>query len=459
MRLAGICIRLIFLVVFLSPVAVLAVEPFRIRVVEEETGWPVPLVELRTTHHVRFVSDNAGTIAFDLPELMGVETWFSVEGHGYEVPRDGFGFRGVCLKPKPGAEAEVKVKRRYPGKRLGRITGGGVFGESQRFGDEMDWTDQGILGCDSVQTARYRGRLFWAWADTILPGYPLGLYHMIGATTPAQPLNSFKPPVRLRYDYYGDNAGKPRVIGEISGRGPTWISGCVGLPTKTGTEKLIGTYVKVEPPLTVHESGLCVWNDDRRIFERHRLLWTKTDENRVPPPMPGGHAVFWTDKEGRDWVLFGHTFPSLKCAKTFEAWSNPESWIELERQTSVRALDGDEDITLHRASIAWNAFRKKWVTVFTQQNGKSSTLGEMWYAEADAPTGPWGPAIKVASHNRYTFYNPLVHADWAPADTGILLFEATYTRLFSKSANPTPRYDYNQVLYRLDLKELAEMLN
>ena len=35
------------------------------------SGWPVALVELRTVHGVRFVTDSAGLVAFDLPELMG----------------------------------------------------------------------------------------------------------------------------------------------------------------------------------------------------------------------------------------------------------------------------------------------------------------------------------------------------------------------------------------------------
>src|SRR5882757_431554 len=83
----------------------------RIEVVEKGTGWPVPLVELRTTHHVRLVTDNAGVIAFDLPELMGRETWFEVIGHGYEVPRDGFGMSGVRLKPEPGETLKVEVNR------------------------------------------------------------------------------------------------------------------------------------------------------------------------------------------------------------------------------------------------------------------------------------------------------------------------------------------------------------
>src|SRR5215510_11228330 len=62
--------------------SVAALQPCRIEVVEKGTDWPVSLVELRTTHNVRFVTDNAGVIAFDLPELMGRETWFDVIGQG-----------------------------------------------------------------------------------------------------------------------------------------------------------------------------------------------------------------------------------------------------------------------------------------------------------------------------------------------------------------------------------------
>src|SRR5687768_12042310 len=87
---------------FLFSVAAHASEPCRIEVVERGSGWPVPMVELRTTHQVRLVSDNAGLIACDLPELMGRETWFTVVGHGYEMPKDGFGMRGVRLTPEPG---------------------------------------------------------------------------------------------------------------------------------------------------------------------------------------------------------------------------------------------------------------------------------------------------------------------------------------------------------------------
>ena len=109
-------------------VARISAEPCRIEVVEKGSGWPVPLVELRTTHNVRFVTDNAGVIAFDLPELMGRETWFDIIGHGYEVARDGFGARGVRLRPEPGGSLKVEIARVNIAKRLGRLTGGGLDG-------------------------------------------------------------------------------------------------------------------------------------------------------------------------------------------------------------------------------------------------------------------------------------------------------------------------------------------
>ena len=36
-----------------------------------------------------------------------------------------------------------------------------------------------------------------------------------------------------------------------------------------------------------------------------------------------------------------------------------------------------------------------------------------------------------------------------------MLFEGTYTAEFTNRAQKTPRYDYNQILYRLDLNDPA----
>src|SRR5277367_5460739 len=81
--------------------------PFAIRVVDETTGRGVPLVELRTVDAARYVTDNAGLVAFDEPGLMGTEVYFHVKSHGYEYHADGFGNRGVRLRPEAGAEATI----------------------------------------------------------------------------------------------------------------------------------------------------------------------------------------------------------------------------------------------------------------------------------------------------------------------------------------------------------------
>ena len=92
-----------------------------------------------------------------------------------------------------------------------------------------------------------------------------------------------------------------------------------------------------------------------------------------------------------------------------------------------------------------------------QIDGKSSHLGEVWYAEAKHPTGPFSTAVKIATHDRQTFYNVGHHA-FLDRDGGKTIhFEGTYTNDFSGNPEKTPRYNYNQVLYRLDLGSEAVM--
>ena len=68
-----------------------------------QTGRGVPLVELRTVNGLRYVTDSNGIVAFDEPGLMGRSVFFHVNSHGYEFPKDGFGFRGKALTSDPAA--------------------------------------------------------------------------------------------------------------------------------------------------------------------------------------------------------------------------------------------------------------------------------------------------------------------------------------------------------------------
>lgn len=427
----------------------------KIVVTESGSGWPVPLVELKTTNLIRFVTDNAGVIAFDLPEFMGQEIWFDLQGHGYDIPADGFGNRGVRLLPERGKSIQIEVKRKIIAKRIGRLTGSGLFAESQKLGLEPHWRDAPLVGCDSVLNARHQGKLFWAWGDTTLARYPLGIFDTTSATTSLKPFEIFQPPLRPCFNYFHDSDGRPRGVAKMPGSGPTWLGGYVSLPDQSGQSRLVATYVKIQPPLEAYECGLCVWNETSSSFEPLRVVWSKSQQSPKPPVVPDGHPAFWTDESGQDFVLFGNPLPRVRCRARFEAWSDPAQWELLEPQKDIVSASDQKPIVPHTGSIAWNEFRQRWVTVFMQSFGKPSSFGELWYAESPSPTGPWGPAIKILSHNNYTFYNPRLHPEFSDQDPRVLIFEGTYTQQFADHPQPTPRYDYNQILYRLDLDDPA----
>ncbi len=427
--------------------------PCRIEVVEKETHWPVPMVELETNHRVKLVTDNAGRIAFDLPELLGKETWLSVASDGYEVPADGFGYHGVRLLLKPGEKFTIEINRTSIAKRLGRVTGAGLFGESQKLGLEAQWQETGVLGSDSVQNAVHNGRMFWIWGDTTIAKYPLGIFDSTSATTTVQPIEVFEPPLRIKLNYFTNADGQPRGVAKLSGKGPTWLTGLINLPDKSGKARLAAAYVKITPPMEAYEAGLCVWNDETQNFERLRKMWTKTESAPKHPPMPQGHPVIIDGDNGQQWALFGDPLPKLKCPATFEAWQDPKTWQVLKPQETFASATDGKPVKPSSGSIAWNSFRKRWVTVFMQVFGTPSAFGEIWYAEADSPFGPWRPAVKVLSHKNYAFYNPRLHPEFTPPDSPILLFEGTHSTTFANHAEPTPRYEYNQILYRLDLDD------
>ena len=87
------------------------------------------------------------------------------------------------------------------------------------------------------------------------------------------------------------------------------------------------------------------------------------------------------------------------------------------------------------------------------QQGGTSYLGEIWYSEASEPTGPWLRAKKIVTHEAYSFYNPVHHSFFDQEGGRVIYFEGTYVNTFSGNPEATPRYDYNQIMYRLDLSD------
>lgn len=428
---------------------------YKIRLIDGENGWPVPMVALRTHHQTMHVTDNNGVVAIDAPELLGRPVWFDVEGSGYEVPKDTLGVRGVTLTPVRGGSAVVELKRRFPAKRLGRVTGAGLFAESQRLGMEKGWRESGVLGCDSVQLARHGSGLYWAWGDTHTFANPIGIFHATGAVTTEKGSLFLKPPVRPAFAYFRDGQGEVKELARMPGEGPTWLGGMTSLPHRDGKHRLVSATMKARGELEIHETGLVVWNEKKNAFDLLKTLWRSSRKGEKPPPYPDGHPARWTAPDGSERLLFGDPFPRLEMPATYEAWSDPSQWKRIQPQESVLSLDGKEMVVPHRGSIAWSKHLQKWVAVFTQYAGKPSHLGEIWFATSKQPTGPWRDAVKVASHDGRTLYNPRIHAEVPGLPPNILLFEGTMSTFFANNTKPLPRHDYNQILYRLDLDDPA----
>ena len=456
---------------------------FGIHVVDEQTRRGIPLIELRTVNDIRGITDNAGWIAFNEPGLMNCEVWFYLSlSPGYEREKDGFGYTGVRVTPRAGETATVKLKRTNIAERIGRTTGQGIYRDSELLGlpCAVPNLTADVMGQDSVQATAYRGNIFWLWGDTNVPQYPLGNFQTTAAITP----RDLKPEAGIRFDYFMD-AQKPghlRHMMPLKEPGAVWLFGLLTVKDEHGVEALLAHYGRHKGLDVVAEQGVCRFNDERGVFESVLAL-DVAEKWRFPQ----GNALRVTDADG-DFIYFASPFYYTRVKATLHDVTTPESYEALwfdETQKQWRWQKGhsptlqDEEAKLlqngvmlaeqsrykikeaasgkllhfHNGSIEWNSYRKKFVFIGLQNGNKGdpSALGEVWYAEADSPTGPWRKAVKVASHPRYSFYNP-VHHVFLDSDVGrVLYFEGTYSLEFSGNPLAPARYDYNQLMYRLDL--------
>ena len=470
---------------------------FAIRVVDAETGRGVPLVELETVNHLRFYTDSNGTVAFREPGLMGRQIFFHVRSHGYEYPKDSFGYRGVRLKTTPGTEAVLKLKRLNIAERLYRVTGAGIYRDNRLLGRsapiEQPLLNGMVFGSDSVVTAVYRGKLHWFWGDTNRPSYPLGNFHVPFATSLLPGQGGLDPGLGVNLTYAVGKNGFAKEAAKMPGKGPTWIDGLVVLPDKNQRPRLLAQYVKIKSPLTVYERGVVQFNDERQQFG-HRATFSKD-----APLYPHGHPFLHRAADGQEYVYFAGGMPLVRVRASLASYldpsqyetytflpagsgsdvqRNPDGSLKFEWRGGQPKLDlkqvnkliaekriraGESPVHLidietgkpvltQQGSVYWNDHRQRWVMIISQSFG-SSMLGEIWFAEASRPEGPWVYARKIVTHDDYSFYNPKQHPYFAKDGGRTLFFEATYTSTFSGNKHPTPLYDYNQVMYRLELDD------
>lgn len=476
---------------------------FRIQVVDAQTRRGVPLIELRMTDGASFVTDSAGVVAFFEPGLMGKEIFFHVSGHGYEHAADGFGFRGVRLTPVAGGSATLQVTRRNLAERLYRITGGGIYRDTRLLGETAPIAEPllngQVFGQDTAMAALYRGRIHWFWGDTNRPSYPLGNFRTSGATSLPPGAGGLDPSVGIDLRYFVGADGFCREMAPLPGPGVVWISGVHTAPDAQQVERMFAFFSRRQSLTEPLEEGLLAWDDATETFR-------KVANYAVDDPLhPAGSGPFVHASGGVEYLYFPTPYPHLRAPRRMDALAQPQSFegytplhagtrfagaqTRLERdaqgrlawgwkpgtppltpvqqdrlvdlgmmtrnESPFRLADADtgKPILAHNGTVAWNAYRQKWIMIAGESFGEPSFLGEVWYAEAAAIEGPWTRARKIVTHDDYSFYN-VAHRPIFDQDGGRLIhFEGTYTTLFSGTKVPTPRYDYNQILYRLDLAD------
>ena len=478
---------------------------FRITVVDSDTGRGVPLVELQTTNQLRFWTDSNGIVALNEPDLMGQKVYFQIKSHGYEYSKDGFGNRGVAFQVTRGGQEQIKLKRLNIAERLYRITGSGIYRDSVLLGAKVP-LQQPVLnslvtGQDTVMATPYKGKIFWLWGDTNRLAYPLGNFATSSATSLLPARGGLDPSAGIDLTYWTDAEGFSKKMMPMEGNMPVWLGGLFTLRQANGQELLFARYAQVKSDSQVNEQGLALFNDSKAVFEKagvfngallpdgHPFQATANAQSYFyfQPSNSSEAAPLLRIRADKASVLNPQTYQSFTClqagaryekaatkldrnaaGKLVYSWKTDTPPLSYDQRQELiangkmtagesllqlRDIETDAPIQSHGGSVFWNAFRRRWIMISGQAGGSPSYLGELWFAEADTPVGPWTYARKIVTHDKYTFYNPTQHPFFDQAGGRLIYFEGTYTNTYSGNADKTPRYDYNQIMYRLTLDD------
>lgn len=456
-----------------------AIKPewFGFRVVDEASGRGIPLTEWRTVNDIRLVTDNAGWASFNEPGLMNREVWFYlILSPGYEKEKDGFGYTGVRLKTTPGTTAEVKLKRINIAERIARTTGQGLYRHSELLGlphPLPNMNNAGIMGQDSVQAVPYAGKIFWLWGDTNVPHYPLGNFQTTSAFTPTD----IDPEKGIAFDYLTDDAApsKIRHMLPLKEPGAVWLFGLI-----TVGGEMFAHYSRHKSLSQIQEHGIAKFDDQLgrftvvkqldaantwRFMRGHAVqdkthyyfsegfLYTRVKAEPEAILDPAQYEALRFDEATGEWTWQTEHPPTTQADETKFLLQGKMKAAQARYQ--LRDATSGKPVKLHGSSIVWNEHRQRWVMIGLQFGSKDdpSHLGEVWYAESKQPDGPWTRAIKIVTHPRYSYYNPVHHAFLDAEGGRIIYFEGTYTLEFSGNPLAPAHYDYNQLMYRLDLED------
>ncbi len=196
------------------------------------------------------------------------------------------------------------IRRHNIAERLYRVTGAGIYRDSVLTGDRVPIREPlfngQVMGQDSVVNAVFQGKIYWFWGDTNRPDYPLGNFHVPGATSELPGQGGLDPEQGVNLSYFLDDKGFARPTAPMPGDGPTWISGLVVLQDRGGSERMFAIYAKVRNMLEVYQHGLAEFHPESQRFEKVAEF---PERGRYSGDYPSGHPFLYTDR-GVDYVYY-----------------------------------------------------------------------------------------------------------------------------------------------------------
>jgi hypothetical protein len=489
--------------------ASLSASYFAIRAVDSATARGVPMVEFVMTDGVRYFTDSNGYIAFNRAKFINTSVTFTVQSYGYTFAPGTVTFTTTLGQTGQVSLTRNNIAERlYRVTGQNIYADSQLLGAPYPIANPLN--NAGVDGQDTVQTVIYKNKLYWFFGDTVIDFNNDGVvdgynFRTTGATSdlPSQGGLDLSDGVDLHYFVGAD--GRPKAMIPSSAAFPDgylyWVSSPMDLRDNSGNEKMLIVYTR-QNGLTTLERGLAVWNDAAQQFDK--LLAFPSNATPVPnghvfPVTVGADQYFyfetgldnvrvkatWNDvtninsyqtytplKAGSRFTSDGFGGTNLTAAdidrdgagKVIYAWkTNTQPLSALNELNLInRGLITRNDTPFRFTNVAnasqhpafnssatyWNEYRKVWSMVGEEIFG-TSFAGEIWYAEAPSPDGPWVNTIKVMTHARsndtYTYYNLWQHPEFTDASNRYLYFEGTYTD-FLTDAGLTAQYFDNSDL-------------
>jgi hypothetical protein len=463
---------------------------FGVRAIDRLTRRGIPLVLMKTLEET-FVSDSQGFVADCRPDHADKLVAFAVSSDGYSLASG-----SASLQVTPGQVAVLELDRQNVAERLYRVTGEGIYRDSLLLGLTTPLAhpviDGLVMGQGLTGEQLFKGQLFWVWSGTFGPAHPIETRRVSAAVSilPGQ-AGAVDPQVGVDPQYFAGADGLAKAI--IENLAPTTtpieLTSLLSVFAVGETERLFATYAKLGADSAVAARGLAEYNATKQLFVPSAVTYglddgVRPDGQPIPFRQAGVDQFYFTAP-----VRIAATAKAITTPSTYEAWTAIEpsttqnvlrnangsaayAWRTGAPLTTMAAITAaglgndqllDDHVTdpatgAHIASVtsatAWNARRGRFVRILEEMGGASSAGGEIWYQEGDTPMGPWVYARQVLTHTTYSFSNPWIHTNLATKDSRFMLFDGTYSKRFEAGTTPiVPRYDGNQIMYRLDVDD------